>query len=222
MSNINDRLREREEDMNKYEMLYQRLYSLYGPQGWWPISKIGYHKDDYDYPKNNRQCFEVCVGAILTQNTSWINVEKAIKNLESGKLLDADSLIMAKEDLVKGAIRPAGYYNQKYRKLIGFSRFFLMLKNKVPTREQLLALWGIGPETADSILLYAYRQPVFVIDAYTKRVLMIEKMIDSDGDMDYTRLQEIFHDNIDKDYRIYQEFHALLVEHAKNIKKTQI
>ena len=168
--------------MNKIQSFYENLLKEYGHQGWWPLlccegcnptktgSVKGYHPKDYSYPKTDNQRFEICIGAILTQNTSWVNVEKALINLKKLKAINAKALLELKDGDLKRAIKPAGYYNQKARKLKEFSTFYLMLKGKTPLREELLGVWGIGPETADSILLYGYKVASFVIDAYTKRI----------------------------------------------------
>ena len=171
--------------MNKIHQIYNMLLKLYGPQGWWPLLNCkginptktgavkGYHPNDYSYPKNDRQRFEICIGAILTQNTSWPQVEKALLNLKGLNALNPEEMKNLKLEKLKQAIKPAGYFNQKARKIKEFTDFYLSLNNKISTREELLELWGIGPETADSILLYAFKVPTFVVDAYTKRVFHI-------------------------------------------------
>ncbi|MEA3398840.1 MAG: endonuclease III domain-containing protein [Patescibacteria group bacterium] len=213
---------------NKLLNLYKELYKQYGPQGWWPLfclrkvginptktgSINGYHPRDYAYPKNSQQRFEICVGAILTQNTTWVNAEKALLALQQKKLLSAGKITSISVKILVNTIRPAGYYNQKARKLKTFSSYFLTLGRRVPRRDELLNIWGIGPETADSILLYAYKQPEFVIDAYTRRILSAQKLIKPK--MDYEEIKNMLQNNLPADYKIFQEFHALLVEHAKN------
>ena len=148
---------------------YNKLYSLYGPQGWWPIEGK-YHKNNFLYPKNENQKFEICIGAILTQNTSWKNVEKALQKMHENNLIDAKKISRINDNKLARVIISSGYHNQKAKKLKMFAKFYLSLKNKTPLRSELLEIWGIGPETADSILLYAYNYPTFVIDAYTKRI----------------------------------------------------
>lgn len=187
--------------------LYNELLELHGPQGWWPLNSE-YHPGDYSYPKNGRQRFEICAGAILTQNTAWRNVEKALDNLRRLDALNPEAVLKMGIDDLAQAARPAGYFNQKARKLKEFAEFFRKLKG-VPTREQLLEIWGIGPETADSILLYAYNLPSFVVDAYTKRVIGVDKS--------YDEIKEMFENSLERDYRLYQEFHALIVAHAKSL-----
>ncbi|MFH1316461.1 MAG: endonuclease III domain-containing protein [Candidatus Woesearchaeota archaeon] len=211
--------------MNDIKKIFQFLLNEYGPQGWWPLIDIngknptktnsirGYHPGDYSYPKNEKQKFEICVGAILTQNTAWPNVEKALINLRKINSISARKIIDLSDAKLKKAIRPAGYYNQKAKKLKIFSKFYIALKGKTPSRTELLSVWGIGKETADSILLYAYKEPIFVVDTYTKRIFSHLRLIKPDDD--YDDIRKKFEINLPKDYKIYQEFHALIVEHAK-------
>ena len=204
--------------------LYDILLQRYGPQGWWPLISLeggnptktgslkGYHPGDYSYPHTESQRFEICVGAVLTQNTAWVNVEKALVALHGKGLLDVRSLLEADPDEVKAAIRPAGYYNQKAARLRLVASWFIG-REGVPSREELLGLKGIGAERADSILLYAFRKPWFVVDAYTRRVL--EGLGAISGSESYEEVQALFHDALEPDVEVYQEYHALLVEHAK-------
>ncbi len=206
--------------------LYESLLSFYGKQGWWPIPSLagkagfdarGYHPGNYDQPRSSRGRFEVALGAVLTQNTAWTNVEKALARLHAeGIGLPADIHVLTHERLAD-LIRPAGYYNQKARKLAGMARLFgakdaLSLKG-APPRDVLLALWGIGPETADSILLYAFKVPVFVVDAYMRRILERIGLIPQRAG--YADIQRLFHAALPANHAVYNEFHALLVEHAK-------
>lgn len=193
----------------KLYQLYDTLFKQYGPQGWWPINGA-YYKKDYS-EKNENEKFEIAVGAILTQNTKWVNVEKVLKLLRSNKLLNREGIQDIESQALAVLIKPSGYYNQKVKKLKSLASF-----NKVISRESLLEIWGIGPETADSILLYAYNQPIFVIDSYTKR-LMLEYQL-GDIKWSYNQWQTFFHDNLEKDYKIFNEFHALIVKHAQSIK----
>jgi endonuclease-3 related protein len=214
--------------MNKIKYFYEKLLEKYGPQGWWPLldckgcnptktgSIQGYHPNDYSYPKNNKQRFEICIGAILTQNTSWPQVEKALIHLKKVNAINPDKIKNIKINELCNAIKPAGYFNQKAKKLKIFSEFYINLKGKTPKRGELLALWGIGPETADSILLYAYKVPSFVVDAYTKRIFSEMKLIKKHGT--YNNIKKLFEDNLEKDFKLYQEYHALIVEHAKTTK----
>lgn len=196
-------------DLKKF---YNKLYREYGSQGWWPVNN-SYHPNDYSYPQNEKQLFEICVGAILTQNTSWGNVQKAITNLEKSKMVDAKKVSRTNAEKISLLIKPAGYFNQKAKKLKIFSKFYLELKGRTPSRQELLEIWGIGPETADSILLYAYNVPEFVVDAYTRRILLREKLIKKNTT--YDEVKSFFEKNLPKDLKLYQEFHALIVEHAK-------
>lgn len=199
--------------MNVFMKIYYKLFTSYGPQGWWPLSDSGYHPSKYYLIKTHSQIFEVYVGAILAQSTSWKNVEKAIFNLKKNNLLNPKSLIEENKNLVKQAIRSTRYYNLKYDRLIDISKFYLELKNRMPTRHELLSVKGIGPETADTILLYAHREPIFVVDTYTRRILLHLKLIKKNAK--YEEIQKLFMDNLPKDFRIFQEYHALIVEHAK-------
>ncbi|MDO5674233.1 MAG: endonuclease III domain-containing protein [bacterium] len=187
----------------RLEILYQRLYEHFGPQGWWP----------------GESAFEVVVGAILTQNTNWKNVEKAIFNLKEADLLSLPAMLALPQALLAEYIRPAGYYNIKAGRLrnlltfieeehdAGLDTFFSLPQDEL--RRQLLAVKGIGPETADSIMLYAAAQPIFVVDTYTHRILLRHDLIDEDTD--YHTLQELFMNSFPPDVDQYGEFHALLV-----------
>lgn len=186
---------------------YQRLFSAFGPQHWWPA----------------RTPFEVMVGAILVQNTNWKNVEKAIDNLRNKKLLSPRKLnAVSLQELAK-YIRPAGYFNVKAKRIKNFVTFFIgryqgsLAKMRARSvrvlREQLLSVSGVGQETADSILLYALSKPIFVIDAYTKRVFSRHKIFSCD--ISYQDAQEIFHKNLPQSGKIYNEYHALIVQLAK-------
>jgi len=207
--------------------IYNKLYDSYGPQGWWPLLSLennninptktgslkGYHPNNYSYPKTKEEIFEICIGGILTQNTSWENVEKALLNLKKTNSISPLKLLKLSDGKLKELIRQAGYYNQKARYLKEFTKFFISSPKETVSREELLNITGIGNETADSMLLYAYKYPIFVIDAYTRRIfsrLLSKKEKDS-----YEIWQEYFHLKLEKDYKMFQEFHALIVEHAK-------
>jgi endonuclease-3 related protein len=214
--------------------IFNKLYKEYGPQGWWPIIELhnsrlgknptktgsikGYHPGDYSFPKNKAQQFEICIGAILTQNTSWPNVEKALLNLKNAKVLDLKKIKKLSDGKLKELIKPAGYYNQKAVYIKEFIKFYEILNQtkRIPMRDELLMVKGIGPETADSMLLYAFKVPTFVVDAYTKRIF--SKLDFFNNDATYDEIKEIFETAIQKDLMIYQEFHALIVEHAKRQK----
>ena len=151
-------------------------------------------------------------GNILTQNTAWNNVEKAINNLKQADLIASDKIINVDIAKLKDLIKPAGYYNQKAERLKIIAHFFK--KNKNITREKLLQIKGVGPETADSILLYALKQPYFVIDAYTKRIFRRLGITNTDN---YEELQQLFEKNLKKDTKTFNEYHALIVCLGKNI-----
>jgi len=208
--------------------IYDCLLSSYGPQGWWPLTELreagganpaktgsvqGYHLADYTYPQTRNQQFEIICGALLTQNTSWIQVEKTLLNLKQIHSLSPESILSVDPETLKEAIKPAGYYNQKAMRLKTLACWFSKLGDRVPAREELLSLKGVGPETADSILLYAFKQPSFVVDAYTKRIVTNLGLADEKAS--YNEIKVLFEENLPEDLAVYQEYHALLVEHAK-------
>ncbi len=198
--------------MNKIAVIYKKLLKAYGNQKWWPTTLEGeLHPSYHGNGINEKQRFEIIAGAILTQNTSWKNVEKAIISLNKTKSLGINKIKKISKSKLASLIKPSGYYNQKAERLKIVADFFS--KNRNPTREQLLAVKGIGPETADSILLYAFSKPVFVVDAYTKRIF--SRIGLCKGKCGYDELQEIFHNNLPKKARMFNEYHALIVELAK-------
>ncbi|MEK6835608.1 MAG: endonuclease [Nanoarchaeota archaeon] len=150
---------------------------------------------------------------MLTQNTSWKNVEKVIKILNERNLINKEKLTKIPTTKLASLIKSSGYYNQKARKIKEFIKF--LNSNKQVTRENLLKIWGIGKETADSILLYAYNKPYFVIDNYTKKIF--SKLNYCKKDISYDELQELIINNLPKDVNLYKEFHALLVEYGKTL-----
>lgn len=197
--------------MNNLEEIYNLLLNKFGCQGWWPLTIEGYESKHHSgEPKTEKHRFEISMGAILTQNTNWKNVEKALYNLSKNNLISIKKIKKIKQEKLAELIRSAGYYNQKAERLKIIAEF--LSKNQSPTREQLLQVKGIGPETADSILLYAYNKPFFVIDAYTKRIF--ERL--GYKAKDYDEWQKLFMDNLPKDIRLFNEYHALLVELGKN------
>jgi len=183
--------------------IYQRLMDCYGPQHWWP----------------SQQPFEVMVGAILTQATTWQNVEKAINRLKEAGVMSPELLRQLDLSEIGELIHSCGYYNAKAFKLRSLACWLgaychdnldkLFTKDVDLLREQLLAVHGIGPETADSILLYAAEKPVFVIDAYTRRI--IDRIGLKPERNRYNAYQSLFMDNLPPDTRLYNEYHALLV-----------
>ena len=200
--------------MNKTSQLqeiYDRLYQFYGPQNWWPAeSRI-----------------EMLVGAVLTQNTNWQNVRKAIETLRTEGMLSFDALSSLPVDTLSLFIKPSGYYNLKARRLKNLLRMIedeyggrlddLLETEPYSARESLLSVKGIGPETADSILLYGGGHPIFVVDAYTHRVFSRHNLVPDD--CDYQSLQDLFMDNLPHDSRLFNEYHALIVKTAKQFCK---
>jgi len=187
---------------------YKALLQHYGPQRWWP----------------GETAFEVMVGAVLTQNTNWNNVEKAIGNLKGAGLLDPWKLQKLDGAVLAELIRPAGYYNLKARRLKNLVAWLcecydgrlenLEGRSIEPLREQLLAVNGIGRETADSILLYALNKPIFVVDAYTYRVLVRHRCIAPEAD--YEEVREYYQSKLPTETHLFNEYHALIVRVGKD------
>ena len=188
--------------------VYLRLYEAYGPRGWWPG----------DGP------FDVIVGAILTQAASWKNVELALANLKAAGRWSFQAIHDCPQDELAGIVRPSGYFNAKAAKLKAFAAHVLELydgdldrmfdQETASLRRELLSIHGIGPETADDILVYAAAKPSFVIDAYTIRILERIGIIPKDGRRKYGDWQELFHRSLPADAALFNEFHALLDHHA--------
>ncbi len=187
--------------------LYERLYALYGPQHWWPAEEP----------------FEVIVGAILTQSAAWSNVERAISRLKAAGCLTPLALYEVPEERLAELVRPSGYFRAKTAKLKAFAAHLagrhggdlerLFAPETAALRQELLALYGIGPETADSILLYAAGRPVFVVDAYTARLL--ERLGLARAGERYDELQRLFREHLPADPVLFNEYHALIVRHGK-------
>ena len=192
---------------NRIKEFYNSLYNRYGPQNWWPAESE----------------LECILGAILTQNTSWKNVEKAFENLKSRGLLSVEKLDSIPTKKLANLIRPSGYFNQKAIKIKAFISYVKKTYNgdldkmfdedTHELREKLLRIKGIGPETADSILLYALKKPVFVIDAYTYRILSRHSMIPKE--ISYQEMQDLLMDSLPEDIQVFNEYHALLVKVGK-------
>lgn len=206
--------------MNKIYKIYRLLYDEYGAQGWWPITDYGYHKLEYNFPRNGNEIFEVCLGSILTQNTTFVSVEKSLNNLYEKNALNADAIELMKIEDLKEAIRPSGYFNQKAKYILEFIKFYKNLNGATPSREALLHVKGIGEETADSMLLYGYNQPEFKVDAYTKRLLIELGFVEERAK--YGEIKSLMQNSLkeciidEKEMLItYQEFHALIVQHGK-------
>ncbi|MBN1328904.1 MAG: endonuclease [Candidatus Heimdallarchaeota archaeon] len=180
--------------MNPIE-LFEKLIAQYGPQNWWP-----------------GEGFEIAIGAILTQNTSWGNVEKAIENLRRADLLEPQKIIESKIAFLIKQIKPAGFYNQKAVYLKNLSAFWIKKPN--PSRNELLMIKGIGEETADSILLYLLQKLEFVIDSYTVR---ISTRLGINQTTNKHFWKQYYQEHLPKDIELYNELHALLVIHAKNL-----
>ncbi len=188
--------------------MFNLLLEHYGPRNWWPAETE----------------LEMMVGAILTQNTNWKNVEKAIENLKKTNLISLKALSSVTISELAQEIRPAGYYNIKAKRLKNLINFIdqhyngnmskLLEDETQALRQGLLSVNGIGPETADSILLYAANRPIFVIDAYTHRILNRHGMTEDQST--YQELQEQFMDNLSEDSSLFNEFHALIVEAGKD------
>lgn len=205
--------------MNKFLQIYNTLYKEFGPQGWWPV-KSKYNKENYFIPRDETEVFEIIIGTILTQNTAWKNVELALNNLRNNNLINIKKIKNYKQEKLGELIRPSGYFNQKAERLKLMAEF--LDKNKIKNleklettklRNMLLELKGVGPETADSILLYAFKKPIFVIDTYTKRIFSRIGLI-KEGTYEY--FQEAFHKNLKQNFIVFNEYHALIIELAKN------
>ncbi len=187
--------------------VYRRLHAAHGPQHWWPG----------DSP------FEIMVGAVLTQNTAWTNVEKAIVNLKTAEALSPQVIAATPHRRLAAWLKPSGYFNVKAQRLRALCQW--LIRNggvqriaRLPTetlRAELLQVHGIGPETADDILLYAFHRPVFVIDAYTRRLFQRLGLIQ--GDEGYETLRGLFEKSLATDTQLFNEYHALIVVHAKNV-----
>lgn len=191
--------------------IYRKLYQAYGPRHWWP----------------GETPFEVMVGAILTQNTSWKNVEKAIQKLKENGSLNPNGIHRLKEGPLASLIRSSGYYRIKAKRLKAFVGFLfeeyggdvnkMKRRRLMELREELLGVNGIGPETADSILLYGLQKPIFVVDAYTRRILSWHGIVPENAS--YEAIQNLFMDHLPHNQRLFNEYHALLVHLGKTVCK---
>lgn len=192
---------------------YDILLQHYGPQNWWPCQ--------------TGTRWEIIAGAILTQNTAWTNVEKAITNLIAANIMSPDQICDTPDAVLQEFIRPAGFFTQKCAYLKEMAQFirehekqFVMSDDVWTLREHILTRKGVGRETADSILLYAFEKPIFVIDAYTRRIA--ERHLDLDGKAPYDVLQKTFMEALGTDKTVYNEYHALIVALCKeSCKKSQ-
>ncbi len=188
--------------------VYERLMQSFGPQHWWPAESR----------------LEVIVGAVLTQNTAWTNVEQAIENLRAADLISVHNLAKVEQGELEELIRPAGYFRLKAKRLRNVVEFILrrydgsldrmFATGLSPLRNELLQVNGIGPETADSILLYAGGLPTFVVDTYAARMVKRHGWIELEAD--YYALQDYFQSHLTADAALYNEFHALIVRLGKD------
>jgi endonuclease-3 related protein len=194
---------------SRINLAFELLLKTFGHQHWWPG----------DSP------WEIATGAVLTQNTNWNNVEQAISNLKRYALLSPQLTIDTSTEILAEAIRPSGFFNLKTGRLKNLANWWLdnvnsnnqLKKTTISTnelRQQLLEINGIGPETADSIILYAFNRPIFVIDTYTRR--MASRHLDIPMDIEYSKMQNIFMRHLPKDPQLYNEYHALIVYNAKH------
>ncbi len=209
--------------MASIKTLFNILFDSYGPQHWWPIDER-YHQNQHSDPR-----FEIIMGAILTQNTAWTNVEKALCNLKNQRALTINTIAHLEEDSLKKMIQPSGFFNQKAQRLKLFSTYLqtkykgdlqkFFSRDTREIRHELLSLQGIGPETADSILLYAGNHPVFVVDAYTKRICQRFPVPVDTESYEHVQLffeKELINTTPNSDLVLrYKELHALLVRLAK-------
>ncbi len=213
--------------MNKILSIYNIFLKEYGPQGWWPIINnktliCEYHKSA---PRNTEDKLEIVIGAILAQNTQWHpNVVLALQKLKQNNLLDIQKILKIGNKRLANIIRSSGYHNQKAIKLKNFCNYLkkkykgninvFFRKDLSSLRNELLSIKGIGPETADSIILYAAKKPIFVIDSYSKRIMSRVGLVEEH--VKYQELQDVFHNSLERDAKVFNEYHALFVEHAKN------
>lgn len=190
---------------------YRRLLAAHGPQHWWPGDSR----------------FEIMVGAVLTQNTAWVNVERAILNLKRAKALSPEAILLVHPKRLSAWLRPSGYFNVKAKRLKSLCRWLiaqggvraLARMNTQGLRTALIAVHGIGPETADDIVLYAFGRPVFVIDAYTRRIFA--RLGHIRGDEGYEILRHLFENTLGMSAPLFNEYHALIVAHGKDICKAK-
>lgn len=198
-------------DARRLRAVYRSLLAAYGPQHWWPANSA----------------FEVMVGAVLTQNTAWINVERGLERLCSRVPLEAAAILSLPADGLAECLRPVGYFNVKARRLRAFCGAYLKaggldgwsLLETGDLRRSLLAVHGVGPETADDILLYAFERPVFVVDAYTRR--LFERLGLLGGGEGYEAIRSGLEGALGSDVPLFNEYHALIVRHAKGICRTR-
>ncbi len=226
--------------MNIAMRLFRQLYSKFGPQGWWPIydgrsRRIEYHRGKMAQ-LNEAQMLEIAIGAILAQNTNWGNAENAVLELIKRKKMDVGKISGMSESDLGRIIKSSGYFRQKAYRLKMFCKYIVgkyggiigkMYDNKGTSelRSELLLLHGIGPETADSIILYSAQKPSFVVDAYTFRLndkLRLVKLKEKNHHKRYDELKKFFEDSLPPDVLLFQEYHALIVEWGKRRQKARV
>jgi endonuclease-3 related protein len=211
--------------------MYQNLLDYYGPQGWWPLMSFagtnptlrgrltGYHPGNFDLPETDSEVLEIMLGTILTQNASWLNAEKALFVLAEHDLVDVEKLLNTEASKLAELIRPARFNNQKAARIHILMQY--LLENPIKSlqqrsvedlRPELRSIKGVGNETCDSILLYALKKPIFVVDAYTSRLLIRCGMITPGAK--YEEIQALFQSKMPTSVEIYNEFHALIVQHC--------
>jgi endonuclease III related protein len=196
----------------RFMKVYELLRREYGPRRWWPVTPPGGTRPLYTGgPRDDRQRFEVAVGAILTQNTAWSNAARAIESLNLLRAASPGAIERMDVRTLAAAIRSSGYYNQKAKRLKTLAAWFLAKRKAM--RDELLSLDGVGPETADSIMLYAFGAPHFVVDAYTRR--LFGRLALADPSAPYEEIRSLFERNIPRRASVYKEYHALIVEHGK-------
>ena len=185
--------------------LYLKLLEEFGPQHWWPAETP----------------YEVVVGAVLTQNTNWKNVEKAIANLKAEGVLHPEGILNLPQDKLEELIRPSGFYRQKAERLKAVTRAFLSADkswDRFKLREHFLSVKGVGKETADSIVLYAFEKPIFVVDAYTRRFCRAFGLFEG---KEYDEYREFFESHLPLDVEVFKEYHALIVEWGKRQRRSR-
>ena len=197
---------------NSFIQTYNRLYERYGPQNWWPADSA----------------FEIIIGAILTQSTSWVNAKKALENLKSSGYLSPHKIRSLSHIELANLLRPSQYFNSKAKKVQEFSKHLgarheddidkMLSQDTTTLRKELLSIYGIGQETTDDILLYAAQKPVFVVDSYTRRIFARLRL--SSLSQTYLDYQQLFQKHLPNDKALYNEYHALIVRHAKIACKT--
>lgn len=199
--------------------IYKTLLDVYGREGdWWPTTDVPIDtlKEESPYSPDHIKQFEIIMGAILTQNTTWESVDKALKNISRYTTFNPANIIRFIDedpDLFKQLIKPTGYFNQKTFYLRNMAEFYIGLNGRIPTRKEVLSVKGVGNETADSILLYAYGEKQFVVDAYTKRMFAYLGYVKDN--VTYLQLKKLFEDNFEGSVKDYENYHGVIVEHAK-------